>query len=170
MANTYSLIEAKTLSSDTASISFTSIPATFTDLLVFISSRTNAGITSDEARITFNNNTSSYSWKMLYSSGSGAFGANDASDPEIPGIQMPGNNATASTFSVNSIYIPGYASSNYKSVSIDSTQEDNVTTAYIKMVTGLWSNTAAITSIQVFGATGSFVPYSTFYLYGIKKN
>ena len=170
MANTYTLIEAKTLGSSAASIDFTSIPQTYTDLILVYSARTNAANRSDEANLTFNNNASNYSWKMLYGSGTTAASAQDSAVSSIAGIQIPGGNSTASTFSNGQIYIPNYTGSNYKSVSSEAAQEDNQTTAYIKIVAGLWSNSAAITSVKLSGATGSFVQYSTFYLYGIKNS
>ncbi len=170
MANTYTLIEAKTLGSSTASIEFTSIPQTYTDLVLVYSARTNAAGRTDEAYLTFNTNTSNYSWKMLYGSGGGAASAQDGAASSIAGIQIPGGDSAASTFSNGQIYIPNYTSSNYKSVSCEATQEDNQATAYIKIVAGLWSNSAAITSVKLSGATGSFVQHSTAYLYGIKNS
>ena len=170
MANTYILIEAKTLSSSAASIEFTSIPQTYTDLILVYSARTNDAARTDEARITFNNNTSNYSWKMLYGSGSSGNSAASASDSSIPGMQIPGGGATANTFSSGQVYIPNYTSSNNKSISSEAIQEDNQTLAYMKIVAGLWSNSAAITSVKLSGATGSFVQYSSAYLYGIKNS
>ena len=170
MANTYQLIEAKTLSSSAASIEFTSIPQTYTDLILVYSARTNDASRSDEAYLTFNSNTSNYSWKMLYGSGSGANSVQDGAASSIAGMQIPGGGSTANTFSNGQIYIPNYTGSNYKSVSSEAVQEDNQTTAYIKIVAGLWSNSAAITSVKLSGATGSFVQYSSAYLYGIKKS
>jgi hypothetical protein len=52
---------------------------------------------------------------------------------------------------------------------VDSVQEDNQTEAYIDVVAGLWSNTAAITSLSIKSNAGSFVQYSTAYLYGVKN-
>jgi hypothetical protein len=170
MANTYTLIEAKTLGSSAASIEFTSIPQTYTDLVLVYSARTNAAGRTDEANLTFNSNTSNYSWKMLYGSGTAAESVQDSSATSIAGIQIPGGGSTASTFSNGQIYIPNYTGSNNKSVSSEATQEDNQALAYIKVVSGLWSNSAAITSVKLSGATGSFVQHSTAYLYGISNS
>ena len=65
---------------------------------------------------------------------------------------------TSSTFSSHSVYIPNYAGSNNKSTSSDNASENNATTAYIYLMAGLWSNSAAITSIAITeegAATGS---------------
>jgi hypothetical protein len=80
------------------------------------------------------------------------------------------SSATASTFASADIYIPNYTSSDYKSISIDTVTEKNATDAYMRLTAGLWSNTAAITSIGLnCSASGNFVQYSTFYLYGVAK-
>jgi hypothetical protein len=76
---------------------------------------------------------------------------------------------TSSTFSNDSIYIPNYAGSAYKSYSADGVVENNATGAFATFNAGLWSNTAAITSITLTAGVGSFVQYSNFYLYGVKN-
>lgn len=170
MANTYTLIASSTATTSVANIEFTSIPATYTDLVVVYSARTNYAGTSDEAYLTFNNNTSNYSWRMLFGGGNSAASVSDSAASNIAGMQIPGGNSTVSTFSNGQIYIPNYTSSNNKSVSSEATQEDNQTSAYIKIVAGLWSNSAAITSVKLSGQAGNFVQYSTAYLYGIKNS
>jgi hypothetical protein len=67
------------------------------------------------------------------------------------------------------IYIPNYAGSSNKSVSIDSVTENNATGAYSGLTAALFASTAAITSFGI--STGSnFVQYSTATLYGIKNS
>ena len=82
-----------------------------------------------------------------------------------------GGTATANTFGNMEIYIPNYAGSSNKSVSVNQVGEDNAATAYATLLAGLWSNTAAITSIKLtpFSGGASFVQYSTAYLYGVKN-
>jgi hypothetical protein len=167
MPNTYTLIASNTVGSGGASlVSFSSIPATYTDLLVKVSTRSTNSAVFDVTYLKFNGSTSSFTNKILGGSGSaanslsgtdGRFGVGDAAT------------ATSNTFSNIEVYIPNYASSNYKSFSSDSVQENNATEAYANLTAGLWSNTAAITSIDVYSAAHSFVQYSTFYLYGISK-
>jgi hypothetical protein len=66
------------------------------------------------------------------------------------------------------IYFPNYASATNKSFSIDSVTENNATLANQFLTAGLWSNTAAITSITLLAASGNLAYYSTASLYGIK--
>jgi hypothetical protein len=81
---------------------------------------------------------------------------------------VPGVGTTANTFGSGDFYIPNYTSANYKSVSYDVTEENNATQSYSQLGAGLWSNTAAITSITLT-AVPTFAQYSTFYLYGVAK-
>ena len=168
MANTYTLIASSTVGSGgTGTITFSSIPATYTDLKIVASVRGNANYANQSYEIRPNGSTSSMTARRIYGSGSSA--ASD-STPYIEGV---GNTATASTFSNDEIYIPNYTSSNYKSISIDNVSENNATTAYAMLSAFLWSNTAAITSIDlttVGSGSPLFVQYSTFYLYGIKNS
>jgi hypothetical protein len=167
MANTYELIEAKTLTTTTADITFSSIPATYTDLQFVASVRAlRTGFPADDLVIQFNGSTSGYSGRRLY-----AFGGSVSPDTQtdIRGFASDADQ-TANVFGSNSFYIPNYLSSQYKSVSVDMVTETNGTDAPIGMFAGLWSNTAAITSIKVFCNNSNMVQYSTFYLYGIKNS
>ena len=168
MANTYVLIEAKTLGSAVASITFSSIPSTYTDLVVLTSVRASSG-GGISAGLRFNGSTSNYSEKLLYGTGSGAASAS-ASTTSIQWASLGNQTSTANTFSNCQIYIPNYASSNYKSVSTEAVTENNGTGADIYVDAGLWSDTAAITSLTLTASTPDFAVNSTFYLYGIKNS
>lgn len=175
MANTFTLIASSTVGSGgAANITFSSIAGTYTDLCVKISGRGDASGTSDAGiKLTFNGNTSSYSHRYLIGTGSAASSGTNAYSVGTASIYagtMDATTATSNTFSNTEIYIPNYTSSNYKSVSIDSVDEDNTTLAYAVLIAGLWSNTAAITSVALTPTTGNFVQYSTAYLYGVKSS
>jgi len=153
-----------------ASIDFTSIPSTYTDLVVKISTRsTIAGTSQDDINVTFNSSGSSYTWRNLLGSGSSAISQNGATAYIRMSAVTPNAGTTASTFSSAEIYIPNYASSANKSVSIDMASEANQTATYMGLVAGLWSNTSAITQITLTGASGNFAQYSTAYLYGVSN-
>lgn len=171
MAANYVLIKETTLNASAASVTLGSIPQTgYTDLKVVVSYRTNESQTIGPACIQFNGATTGYSSKELYGSGSGVGSAYRAvlNNGMYLGNGV-GGSATANTFGNMEIYIPNYTSANYKSVSIDNVGEDNATAAYATMIAGLWSNTAAITSILLYPYSGStnFVAGSSFSLYGI---
>ena len=167
MANTYTLIEAKTLTATTANITFSSIPATYTDLQLVASVRAlRTGFPADDLVIQFNGTTANHSGKRLYGYASSITSDSQA---DIRGFASDADQ-TANVFGSNSFYIPNYLSSSYKSVSIDMVTENNGTDAPLGFFAGLWSNTAAVTSIKVFCNNSSMVTNSTFYLYGIKNS
>jgi len=169
MATTYTLISSVTVGSGgAANIEFTSIPATYTDLVVKISPRTNrATLVADILSLSFNSNTSNRSVRELYGSGSSTFSSNTTN---MYAGYVPCAGATASTFGNVEIYIPNYTSVNNKSVSVDSVSENNATESYANLQANLWSNTAAITSITLTPVVGTlFNQYSTAYLYGISN-
>lgn len=168
MPNTYTLIEAKTLSSTTASVTFSSIPSTYTDLVLNVSIRSSSG--TPWLNMRFNGATTNYSGRRLEGNGSTAGSASNSTSGYMTLGIMGGSSDTASTFSSHSIYVPNYASANYKSLSTDGVTENNATAAYANLTANLWSDTAAITSILLIPEVGSFVQYSTFYLYGIKNS
>jgi hypothetical protein len=162
------LIESKTLGTAAASIEFTSIPQDATDLVLLISGRVATG-GDDSTKITFNANASSYTSRWLTGNGSAASSGSEAGG--VAGYaNLVSSAATSNTFSNGTIYIPNYTGSTNKSYSGDAVGENNGTTAYQSIVAGLWSNTAAITSIKIeayFGA--NLVAGSTISLYKITK-
>ena len=171
MANTYVKIGSTVTvgAGGAASIDFTSIPATYTDLVLKVSIRSNLTNAFSASSLSFNGNTANYSWRELYGVGN-AQGSNNGTDITKGSAQVTGASATASTFSNNEIYIPNYASGNYKSFSVDGVTENNATSAAAVMYAYLWSNVAAITSITLTANTGSYVQHSTATLYGILKS
>ena len=165
MANTYTLIEAKTLGSSIASITFSSIPATFTDLKIVASTRTDSAQSDNRMDINFNGSGSSFSARFLYGTGSAAASATDTTLI----LQSDGGTATASTFGSTEIYIPNYTLSQHKSYSNDGVTENNATSVITGLLAGLRSDNAAITSITLT-SSNNFVSNSTFYLYGISNS
>ena len=83
---------------------------------------------------------------------------------------VPGASATASTFGNVEYYIPNYAGSNNKSVSVDHVTENNATAAIAALTAGLWSDSAAITSVKITPGSGTFAQHSSATLYGIKNS
>lgn len=171
MANTFVKIATVTVGAGgAASMDFSSISGSYTDLLVWVSARNSSSSINDDLLMRFNGSSSSYSNRSIYASGS-SVGSNSPFTDKIYGGSINGNTSTGSTFSNNLLYIPNYAGSAYKSVSVDAVQENNATTAYMNIIAGLWSNTSAITSISLFPTASTiFLQYSTATVYGIKKN
>ena len=165
-----------------SSVTFSSIPATYTDLVVKMSTRSNYATSADTPPIfaRFNSDSgANYSSRAL--TYQDAAGGRSATNPYFvtSAFYAGMSNATgptANTFNNAEFYVPNYTSSNAKSVSTDAVSENNSSTDYtfcLNLVACLWTGTAAITSITLFcGPTSqyNFVQYSTFYLYGISNS
>jgi len=145
-----------------ASIDFTNIPQTYTDLHLLVSLREESS-TSAVAFIKFNNATANRSERYIQGNGSSATSGTTSVLQFI--VCQPSD--TASTFGNASIYIPNYTSSNFKSVSSDSVSENNATSAFSRLVAGLWADTSAINQITITTDTGDVAQYSTATLYGV---
>jgi len=152
-----------------SSIDFTSIPSTYTDLVVKASLRdTYTGAVTRPFILKLNGSSSSYSAKFLLGDGASASSFSDTSG--YIGYETT-TTTTASTFASVDIYLTNYASSNYKSYSIDGVTENNGTTANASLVASLWSNTAAVNQVTLYPfSSNNFVQYSTATLYGISKS
>lgn len=171
MATTYTLIDKAILTGNQNTVSFTSIPTDYTDLLVKYSTRSGRSNTHEQIKLRFNDNAdTAYRIRRLNSDGGGAWSDSDYTTYGYCGF---GNatTSTANTFGSTDIYIPNYLSSNYKSYSVDSVTENNATEAFASLQAGLWEKTNAINKITFYADQGNdFLQYSSFYLYGIKNS
>lgn len=178
MANTYTLISSNVLTATAATVTFSAIPATFTDLVLRISTRSdspNGQGAADGLFVRFNSSTAGqYSWTILKGDGTTATSGHNYTVGNFYAgdfFGTVGYLATASTFSSTEFYIPNYASSNTKPMSVFGVNETNATAAYLGVEAALWNNTSAISSISLSPVfANNFVSGSSFYLYGIKNS
>ena len=147
------------------------IPATYTDLKVLISARSNeSGGTAQST--TFSMNINGVTTDRTYRTAIGYQGTLYASTNGTDGTiaTIPGTAVTASTFNNLEVYIPNYTSSNNKSFSVDAVTENNsATNNELRLTTGLWSQTTTITTLGFSLVGGNIAEGSTFYLYGISN-
>ena len=172
------LIETKTLASDTTGISFTSIPATYTDLMFKGSLRTSGG--SGVHYIRFNNNsTSNYNTRILAARGSTGY------SEFITGSSFltPAGNATiggsltysgtyTDTYSNFEFYIPGYLATDlFKSFQHTVSVANNNSIWDVHTLGGQWGVADSINRVDFinFGSE-QFVAKSSISLYGIKNS
>lgn len=162
-------IATTTLSSPTATITFSSIPGTYQHLQIRVMAKT-AGASDESMDMQFNGvSTNNYYSHRLSGNGStasaSALGLFSSTRPLY-------NNLAASSsdgFSVGIIDIHDYASTTKNKTVRTIGGYDNNGTGNIGLVSGLYSaNTNAITSITFTNGSGNFVSGSTFALYGIK--
>ena len=168
MANTYTLIASSTVGVlGAASIDFTSIPSTYTDLMLRISARTTRVSYVDAISLSLNGLATNQSSRYLAGNGVTVTTGTLSSFRTL----ATGVSATANTFGNSEFYIPNYAGSNYKSASSDGVSENNASDGEAWLVANLWSATAAINQLTITDLnSATFVQYTTAYLYGIKSS
>ena len=150
-----------------SSIDFSSIPSTYTDLVLKFSLRDNFASVSVNCGLKVNGNNTGLTGRVLFGTGSTA---NSTTITDSVAYTV-GTSGTASTFSSSEIYIPNYAGSTNKSMSVESAAESNTATVYMQMVAELWSNTNAINQLTLYPLNATlFTQYSTASLYGISKS
>ena len=153
----------------TTSISFTSIPATFTDLLIVVSGRSALAATVSGQYLRMNGDgANNYTWIAMFGDGSTVSTTSSSFGFLGNGV---GASATTSVFGNAQIYIPNYRSSTVKHWQSELVGENNGSAAEIRLLNGYWNNTAVVNAVSVnFENQGSnTVQYSTAYLYGILK-
>ena len=167
------LISSQTLASSAATVTFSSIPATYTDLVLRCSIRRAATSNqSTDLKITFNADTATnYSKTSIEGSGATASSTRQTSQTAQFFLDLTaGSVSTANTFSSFEMYLPNYTSTSNRPLSGFGANENNTTTAYLVGQAGLYRGTSAISSIEIGQpSTGSFDTTSSFYLYGIKN-
>jgi hypothetical protein len=172
--STYTLISSQVLSTSAASVTFSSIPQTYKDLVLRVSARSDGATTGDYFIITINGNTGSiYSNTEIQSyNGTSVLSANEANvSPSTANYNVTADaaNNTASTFASIELYIPNYTASTNKPFSQFGVKENNTSNiANVTAVASLFSSSAAITSLSFAPISPrNWVTGSSFYLYGI---
>ncbi len=161
MPATYDKIATTTLSSVASNITFSSIPATYTDLVLIINYRLDGAGTGAAGALQFNSDTgSNYSATFMYGTGSSAVSAR-ATNATYADVAFMSSNSWAT--SISNIQNYSNATTNKTVLSRNSVSNGEVT-AYVN----LWRNTAAINTIKVF-AGSNYAVGTMFTLYGILK-
>jgi len=146
-----------------SSLSFTSIPNTYTDLIIVLSGRV-SGFGNNI--LNFNGSGSGFTNKSIYGYGNGTTGTGT-------GTTETGFSGTSSDqanmFGAMIFHIPNYTNATNKPYSIDVT-DASFNGGYVFAIAGSWANTAAISSITITPpSSGTFVQNTNCYLYGITK-
>lgn len=155
-----------------ASIDFTSIPATHKHLLLIGSRRSERALGYEFTYIRFNSDTGSNYWvaRHFYYNGTTIDQSHTAAQSIMMGYSSAASSA-ASSFTPFWLWIPDYAStSKYKTVigrSFTFGGHSGTTDVYPSYHNGVWRNTAAISSVSLFGASGDYAQYSRVTLYGV---
>jgi hypothetical protein len=165
--STYTPIYAQTLSATTASITFSNIPTTFTDLVFVAQAKTTGSYGS--FRFTVNGDTgNNYSQTVISNSGaSSATSTRLSSNSNFDLCRQSG--ISSDGFGICTVNLMNYSNTTTYKTFLDRTNIKNATAGDgVEAMVGLWRNTAPITSITSTPSSGSFASGTTFTLYGIK--
>lgn len=163
MASTYTPIATTTLGSAAASYTFTSIPSTYTDLVLV----GNFGVTvaGNSLRIQVGNGSidtgANYSYTFIYGTGSSALSSRGSSDTSI----YSGYSSTTGIQNQWNMSFQNYSNTTTKKTILE--RFNNASTASTAVV-GLWNSTSAINQIKVLTLGDQLATGSTFTLYGIQ--
>lgn len=151
-----------------ASLEFTSIPDTGTDLVVKFSGRY-SNLSSAQIQINLNGDTttSNYTYQLLRGSSSTASAINSSNTTY--GATMNEQSDTASCFSNVELYFPNYNSSLVKTWLMTGVRSQNSSSQTIHNVAYKWNNSNAITSIKLASSSGDLAQYSIASLYMITE-
>jgi hypothetical protein len=157
MTSTYEMIATNTLGSTQSSVTFSSIPATYTDLVLVCNVtktassntafRLNSDTGSNYSSTFMEGNGSSASSNRLTSTTQGSIDYSDTTVNPVPSVTH---------------------FMNYSNTTTNKTTLSRSGSEYVYAYVNLWRNTAAINTILVYAASGNYVAGSIFTLYGIK--
>jgi len=163
MTSTYETISNQTLASAAASVTFSSIPSTYTDLILILQS--GPGTNGYSVYVQLNSDTgSNYSTTDIWGDGTSAASSRTTS---ATFIRILGRGVGAPT-NLNNNSITSFM--NYSNTTTFKTMlnRSNVPSTGTGATVGLWRNTAAISSLTITSEDGNLQSGSTFALYGIK--
>lgn len=173
MATTYKTLGTITLSSDVVSITFSSIPSSYTDLVLKVSARSDYAAIVDYLNLKFNGDSSAIytEGRMVGYGTTGQAADRVTGQTYVQQFPINGASSTTSAYSAGEIYIPNYSGSQAKSFLATGVVEHNTTSNnQILMEGGLYDTGTAISSITMSSANGTVLKSgSTFFIYGIEK-
>lgn len=168
---TMTFIQSQSGNGSASSITFSSIPTNFTHLQLRCFMRGVRSFANEQVYVRFNGDSASNYWyHYLYGDGSVA-SSSGAGTTVILTHEMPAANETANIHSVMITDILDWQNTNKNKVTRSLSGYDNngntgIAMAKAWLASGLWLNTAAITSVTVL-SNGAFTSTSRFDLYGI---
>lgn len=166
MPATYDKINSNTLSTSATDVTFSSIPGTYTDLVIVMSVFTSSD--GESPQFQFNSDTATnYSTTFVEGNGSSAASYRFSSRGNLETSYNIGGNSTSPSPIIT--HINNYSNSTtHKTVLTRWNSASGGTYPGVNATVGLWRSTAAITSIKIYPGAGNFNSGSTFTLYGIK--
>ena len=165
MPATYEPIATTTLGSAAANFTFSSIPATYTDLRLIIVPVKSSGNLAPRVRLNADTGTN-YSYTNVWGDGATAYSNRGTNQDSI--YLHYDTYPVGSNLGFGTVDIFSYAGSTFKTVLTTQSSDKNGSGSVARFV-NLWRSTSAVTSITVFEDFGSFNAGTTATLYGIKN-
>ena len=167
-----SIATATVGSGGTASVTFSSIPQTYTHLQLRITAR-NTRVSGYEAGSLygyFNGDTAAnYPNHIMYGDGATLYSFPDLTSLGFIAARIA-DNSRANVFGVSIVDILDYTNTNKNTTVRTLTGFENNTVGEMQFQSATWLNTSAVTSILINSPTFSIMEYSSIALYGIKGN
>lgn len=170
-AGAMAFIQTQVLGSSQASVTFSSIPATYEHLMMLWTARgTDSG--NPDIYMQFNGDTgANYDRELLVGVGAAPSSGPAVAQTAIQAIgTMPGSTATAGRAAGGTIKIMSYARTTFWKTAVGDFSDIRATGSgneLAGMTGGIWRSTAAITSVTLLPSAGNFLTGSVFSLYGI---
>lgn len=164
-------IATVTSTGSTGSVTFSSIPSTYQHLQIRITARCGRAASTDQLKLQFNSDTgANYVRHLLFGNGTSALASGSTAQNQIALLQFPASTEAANIFGTAIIDIHDYAiTTKNTTVRFMNGMDNNSTAGRIYMGSGLWLNTAAVTSITIDPLNvANYAGGSTFALYGIR--
>ena len=175
MPTTYTPIATQTLGSAAASVTFSSISGTYTDLIVVCSMQSTASTNTDTRYwLRFNNDSATnYSTTYLLGTGAAASSSRDTTRAQVDNVTPL---STSSEFTFATFNVLNYSNSTTNKTTLQRAGQQNNNTGtggagyFMGAAVSLWRSTAAINRVDIVCAVnGQFATGSTFTLYGVKS-
>ncbi len=165
MPATYEPIATTTLGSAAASITFSSVPATYTDFRIVWVGQWNTAADRLIMRLNSDSGTN-YSKTAILGTGTSAISTVNTNATSIVAL---GSSRNQNLMSMTTFDLFSYAGSTNKTV-LHATSFDENGSGLVEYAVNLWRNTAAITNIALSTVNGNnFAAGTTATLYGIKN-
>jgi hypothetical protein len=170
---TFEFITSTTLSTTAASVTFSSLPATYDDLVLLFSARGSGVAATSSVGVRFNDSLTTYGYTRLLTGSATNNGSTRVSSGNVAASSiLTSGGSTSDVFSNGEIYIPNYNDVAYK-IASTSMQAENISNDGFPLVAAISKSTsAALTSLIVLetGSSSDFASGSSFYLYGVRNS
>ncbi len=169
----FTVIDHTELTGDAPTYNVTSIASSYDHLYLLASmkhDRTSSGL--EVVRLQFNGSATAADYNctwILASDGTITSSREGGTDPGPRVAYVPSSHADyTDTFANMALWVPHFASSNFKQVTARCcTPSSNGAAQIALLAAGLWESTDAIDEVELTTYSGNFVQYSTFTLYGV---